>query len=177
MPVFGAITKKVFSDGYTTHNRYWLNAGSLTFAASHALLIAAHEAIVFCQYAVILNVHFWVPGVTPNQKITITTGVPGEYGASGMLRPQIVARVFWDTPETSNPMFKDFRCRVASGELANGTWGATYLAALAAYKAEVDGGDVPYCTKNGTLLGAVTPSNRYEFRQLSKQWHNRPSSP
>src|SRR5687767_2336867 len=177
MAVFGAITKKVFSDGYTTHNRYWLNSGSLISAASHALLIADHESIVFSQFAVILNVHFWVPGVNPNQKITITTGVEGQYGASGMLRPQIVARVFWDTPDTSNPMFKDFRCRVASGELANGTWGANYIASLALYKAAVDTGDVPYCTRNGTLLGAVTPSNQYEFRQLSKKWHNRTPSP
>lgn len=177
MPVFGAISLKQFSDGYEYVNRYWLNAGSLAAAAAFALLIADHESLVHSQYAVIRSIHFWTPGATPNEKVTIQTGVQGAYGASGMLRPQITARVFWSTPSTSNPMYKDFRPRVASGELANGTWGASYLAALNNYKSAVDNDGVPYCTRSGTLLGEVTPSNRYEFRQLSKKWYNRPSTP
>jgi hypothetical protein len=175
--VIGVRTDKRFTDGYKYVNRYWINVTDLNEAGDFIGIIAENEAIIHCQYAVIYNVHTWVPNATPNDKKNYPLSVIGEFGASGMLRPQITARAFFTTPSSSNPMYKDYRVRVASGELANGTWGSAFLTSFAAYASAMNGASIPFCTRSGDLLGDIFPSNQYEFRQLSKQWYNRAETP
>lgn len=173
MPVFGVRTYKKYTDGYSYTNRYWLNTGDLIEAASLALLIASSEAAGHTTECVIEKVHFWRPGANPNEKITVPTNVPGVISHSVMTKPQIVARMFFGTPSTSNPMYKDYRVRYPGNALAGSVWSSLEYPNLSQIPNEFAANGITFCTKTGTPLGVMSMDTEYHFRQLSKRWYNR----
>jgi hypothetical protein len=173
MTLIGVRTQKLDGERLS-ENRYFLDAESMDAAETLAGQLVLIEKQIFGTQVSFDNIHLWQVGASPRRFRNVPISGFGAWDGANPLSPEIVLRVSFGTDD-ANPYYKDFRTRVASGNIIGDLWAASYLAAVLLAMEDlaemVSGGYV--VTKTGDPLTDPTVDTHYRFRQLHPRWYNR----